>query len=210
MNTKNITIGVLVAVALVFGFLAFKAPTVIGIPTSVTVDGSSLGASKAPVVNVPAPIVNVAAPKVSVNVPDQKLGALTGPDVPYPYLCVGSVCTYSSRMAMRTATTTLCSLQAPTATSTLVFAGFQITQGTSTGATIDIGTSTNAFSTTTNLVTAKSIASGALGYAYWTPTGGSVDDAVMSPNTWVNVKTATAGLSGYTYGGTCEAQFRVF
>lgn len=137
-----------------------------------------------------------------------RLGAVSGPDLYSPYWNVNGVRQWFVRQPMNRATTTLCSMRAPTsATSTLNFASFQIVTGTSTSATIDIGTSTSAFATTTNLVAAKSIASGAQGYAYWSPVGGSVDDAKMAPGEYVNVKTAGAGLSGYTYGGFCQAVF---
>lgn len=137
-----------------------------------------------------------------------KLGSVTGPDLYSPYWNVNGVRTWFVRQPMNRATTTLCTMRAPiSATSTLNFASFKIVTGTSTAATIDIGTSTSAFATTTNLVAAKSISSGAQGYAYWRPVGGSVDDAKMAPGEYVNVKTAGAGLSGYTYGGFCQATF---
>lgn len=213
MDTKKVTIGVFVATTLVFGVLAFKTPTVVTVP-EVTQLGSS-----APVINVPAPVVNVEAAKVvvpapivNVNVPkqEQKFGSLTGPDINYPYLSVNGVIKYYTSQPFSAATTTPCSIQAPASTSTLQFVSWQITTGTSTAATIDLGTSTTRYATTTNLVAAKSVASGAQGYAYWSPAGGSVDDAKMSPNEWVNVKTAGAGLSGYTYTGTCKAVFQLF
>lgn len=212
MDTKKVTIGVFVATTLVFGVLAFKTPTVVTVP-EVTQLGSS-----APVINVPAPVVNVEAakvtvpaPVVNVNVPRQeaKLGSLTSPDITSPYLSVNGVVKYYSSLPFSAATTTPCSLQGPAATSTLQFAGWQITVGTSTAATIDLGTSTTRYATTTNLVAAKSIASGAQGYAYWSPVGGSVNDAIIAPSEWVVVKTAGAGLSGYTYSGTCSAVFQV-
>jgi len=214
MDTKKVTIGVFVATTLVFGVLAFKTPTVVTVP-EVTQLGSS-----APVVNVPAPVVNVEAAKVvvpapivNVNVPQStpaKLGALTGPDIFSPYLAVNGVTKFYASGTFTAATTTPCSLQAPASTSTLLFAGWQITVGTSTAATIDLGTSTTRYATTTNKVAAKSVAANAQGYAVWTPAGAGVDDNIMAPNTWVNVKTAGAGLSGYTYTGTCEAVFQTF
>lgn len=137
-----------------------------------------------------------------------KLGAVSGPDLFSPYWNVNGVRQWFIRQPMNKATTTLCAMRAPTsATSTLQSTSFQIVVGTSSAATIDIGTSTTAFSTTTNLVAARSVASGAQGYAYWSPVGGSVDDAKMSPGEYVVVKTAGAGSSGYTYTGFCQAVF---
>ena len=220
MDTKKITIGVLVVAVAVFAFLAFKSPTAIKVPTTITFDATQFGAAKAPVVNVPSPVVNVAAPNVTVrpNITVEgnsspsapTLGALASPDLPYPYFSFGGVRRFAARSAMRAATTTLCAIQAPTATSTIVSAAWRITTGTSTAATIDMGTSTTAYATTTNLVSATSVASGAQGSAYWSPTGGAVDDAKMAPSEWVVFKTAGAGLGGYTYTGTCQAVFEVF
>lgn len=140
-----------------------------------------------------------------------KLGSVSGPDLYSPYWNVNGVRQWYVKQPMRSATTTICSMRAPTnATSTLHFASFQIVVGTSTAASIDIGTSTAGFATTTNLVAAKSIASGAQGYSYWSPAGGTVNDAKMAPGEYVVVKTAGAGLSGYTYGGSCQAIFIEF
>lgn len=137
-----------------------------------------------------------------------KLGAVSGPDLYSPYWNVNGVREWYVKQPMRSATTTLCSMRAPvSATSTLKFASWQITVGTSTSATIDIGTSTAGFATTTNLVAAKSVAANAQGYSYWSPAGSSVDDAKMAPGEYVVVKTAGAGLSGYTYGGSCQAVY---
>lgn len=144
---------------------------------------------------------------VQNTVHEVKTGAISSPDLDSSYFSYGGVRRFGLRQQMQVATTTLCAIQAPAATSTLEFASFSITTGTGTAATIDIGTSTTAFGTTTNLVSAVSISSGALGQQFWSPVGGSVNDNTMAPNTYVVVKTAGAGLSGYTYGGTCQASF---
>lgn len=144
---------------------------------------------------------------VQNTVHEVKAGAISSPDFDSSYFSYGGVRRFGLRQQMQVATTTLCAIQAPAATSSLEFTSFSITTGTSTAATIDIGTSTTAFATTTNLVAAVSISSGALGQQVWTPAGGSVNDLTMAPNTYVIVKTAGPGLGGYTYGGTCQASF---
>lgn len=137
----------------------------------------------------------------------QPLGALAGPDIPSPYLRWGDVLVYQAHRSMVAATTTLCALQSPAATSTLAWAGWSITTGTSTAATIDIGSGATAYATTTNYVSATSVSSGAQGAASWgQPTGTT---GILAPNTYVLVKTAGAGLGGYTYAGTCGATFVV-
>ena len=43
------------------------------------------------------------------------LGALSGPDIPYPYLSVGGGPVYQGKVAFSTGTTTVCSIQGPAA-----------------------------------------------------------------------------------------------
>jgi len=147
-------------------------------------------------------------PSVVTQVEKQVYGGVN-PDIPSPYISFGNLPFYAAHPAMVTATTSLCSMQSPSSTSTLESVSWQVTVGTGTAATIDIGTSTNAFSTTTNLVAATSLGANATGNAIWSSGGATAQDAIMAPSTWVNVKTAGAGLGGYTYGGTCTAVFKV-
>lgn len=162
------------------------------------------------VVSVVSLYVSFSAPTKVVEVQRPQLGSVTGPDVYFPYVGHNNSRVWVVRQPMNTATTTLCSMKAPSATSTLHWTGFSITTATATAATIDIGTSTSAYATTTNLVAARSIAANGLGNASWSPVGGSVNDSTVSPGVYVNVKTAGAGLGGYTYGGTCTAIFQEF
>ena len=138
--------------------------------------------------------------------PAPSYGALAGPDISSPYLSWGGVADYKASASMRTATTTLCAIQSPSATSSLVMASWKISAGTTTAATIDLATSTSRFATTTNLIAGTSVASGAQGSAAWRSSG---SNSVLAPNTYVVVKTAGAGSGGYTYGGQCEGEFQV-
>jgi hypothetical protein len=139
----------------------------------------------------------------------ENLGALAGPDIPSQWLRVGGVLKEYRSQSMVAATTSLCAMLSPAATSTLDYVSWIITTGTSTAANIDIGTSTTAFATTTVLVANTAVASGAQGQAQWSPSGSSANDNVVSPSTYVNIKTGGAGLSGYTFGGKCQAVFTV-
>lgn len=129
------------------------------------------------------------------------------PDIISPYLRWGDMVTYRGVGTMNTATTSICAIQGPAATSTLSFAGWKITTGTTTAATIDIGIGRTAFATSTTLVTGTSVASGATGEAAWSDVTGTT--GIMRPNDWVVIKTAGAGLGGYTYTGNCVAEFHV-
>lgn len=110
------------------------------------------------------------------------------------------------------------------ATSTLVGISVQITTGTGTSATFDIATSTSPWATSSvELAYGVSVASNALYSGAFAPvaqgqaTSSSdlrlsasylTDANRVGPAEYVNVKTATAGSGGYTYGGQCIAIFR--
>lgn len=134
-------------------------------------------------------------------------GALAGPDIPSPWVRWGGVASYRGTQAMQMATTTLCAIQGPSATSTVSFASWFITGPTSTAATIDIGIGSTAYATTSNLVSATAVASGAQGAASWSSLNGT--SGVVGPNQYLIIKTAGAGLGGYTYTGKCNAEFTV-
>lgn len=135
------------------------------------------------------------------------VGSATGPDIPSPYLRWGNVAMYNAGQQMKTATTTLCAIKNPSAaTSTILGIAFQDTVGTSTSALVDVATSTNGFSTTTtsNLLVGQSIASNAQSTFSFDPTSNA---NIIGPNQFLIFKTQGAGVGGYTYTGTCEAQF---
>lgn len=134
-----------------------------------------------------------------------KTGAVVSSELPNNNFSFGEVRSWAYGPRMNVATTTLCAIKSPAATSSLRSASFNIFTGTSTAATIDLATSTTAFATTTNLVSAFSVGSGATGNVSWFPSG---TNSTIAPNTYVIVKTAGAGLGGYTYGGRCSAVFQ--
>lgn len=123
------------------------------------------------------------------------------------FYSIGGIDYASVQQSFTGATTTPCSIQNPwgTATSSLMAYAMQITTGTSTASAFDLATSTTAFATTTNLVAGHSVASGAQTTLSWFPSG--AQNAIVAPTEWVNLKTVGAGLSGYTYTGTCNAVF---
>lgn len=135
-------------------------------------------------------------------------GSLAGPDIASPYLKWGGVATYNTAQFMKTATTTLCSMQNPyAATSSLLSFSMQINTPTSTAAVIDVATSTSAFATTTttNLLTAQSVGSGAKATFTFDPVN---NNNIVGPGQYVLAKTEGAGVGGYTYGGTCQGTWQ--
>lgn len=137
----------------------------------------------------------------------EKPGAVSGPDLSSPYFAVNGLSTFYNHVPMQVGTTTLCAMKSPAATSSVELAGFNISIGTSTAASIDIGYGTTPYATSTNLASAIAIGSGALGGSMFFPTAGN--GSIVGPNTWLVVKTAGVGLGGYTYRGTCDAEFTV-
>lgn len=206
---KNISIGVIAAVALILGFIAFKAPSVISVPTEIKFDASALGSAKAPVVNVPAPIVNVAAPQVSVNVPQQQapqvvsqsLGSVTSPDLPQPNFSVGGLREWSERRPLLTSASTTCSFKLTTASSSmLVRAGASIATS-STGGVFEIGYSPISAYATTTLIAQKTISAGATDFVVSTSStamalGNLNPSGVMQPGGFIVMKYSAGLVAG--------------
>lgn len=126
------------------------------------------------------------------------------------YYTLGGVDYAYVQKSMTAATTTICAIPNPfgTATSSLVSFLGQITTGTTTAANITLATSTLQFATSTSdeLVADRSVASGAQDTLSWLPSVGS-NTNMIAPSDFVLYRTAGAGLSGYTYTGTCSATF---
>lgn len=138
----------------------------------------------------------------------KQFGALSGPDIPSPYLRWGNVIEYRANQAMQTATTTLCAIANPhAATSTILGITAQITTGTSTAGALTFSTSTLQYATSTSdeLIADKTVASGAQISVAWSP---SSNNNVLGPGQFVLISTSGPGLGGYTYAGTCQARFQ--
>jgi hypothetical protein len=142
------------------------------------------------------------------------VGALTGPDIPYGYLCWGGVCEYRTARSISSATTTPCSIQSPNATSTIEFASFNITTATSSVLAMDLATSTNAFASTTVLHSYTAIASAKGVWTFVASTTSTLlaldsEKIVLPPKTWLVWKGAAATTYPYfTVVGGCQAGFR--
>ncbi len=136
-----------------------------------------------------------------------------------------TLCSFPNPAGAATSTTSTGGVinQTGLATSSLVGVSVQITTGTSTDMTFDVSTSTTPWATSSPAfvvgvpVLSGNLYSGSymistLGQATSTNTkltsSMSVDNNLVGPAQFVNVKTAGAGLGGYTYTGQCMAIFR--
>lgn len=112
----------------------------------------------------------------------------------------GHLCSY--KVPMRAATTSLCVIPLPAATSTIVNAFARITVATGTASAITIATSSNWYATSTSktLLTDHVVAANAQDVLSIDPAAGN-----SGPSTYLLFHTAGPGLGGYTYTGDCDA-----
>lgn len=139
------------------------------------------------------------------------LGALAGPDLPYPYIGVGGMREYRSyRTSLIQGSSTVCALQSPAATSTLRYGGITFTLATATIAFLDIAkvsASGVATSSTNKFGTTYQIPASAQGTVVASTTSTTYDaNGVFAPNTFLSFIIQSQGdSSGNVPTGTCEA-----
>lgn len=143
----------------------------------------------------------------------ERLGALAGPDIASPFLKWGGLETWRGSMALNTATTTPCAIQAPSATSTLDFSSLTIQTASSTATTWTVAKATTAFATTTPLRNNISLGSGAQGTMLHiaSTTAVAIDSVdVFGPNEWLVWSVAGTAVADTTkLNGICKASFHV-
>jgi len=207
MKTTLITTGIVAA--LLLGVVNFGKPVTVEVsPTPVNVN---VPEQKAPVVNVQAPEVRV--PATVVNVPKQDaptLGAVSGPDFFGDYFAVNGVRTHYNQRGLNKATTTVCSIKSPNATSSLVAGAIRFSVASTSATFVELARATTPYATTTLIGTAYNIAAGAQATIVASTTGSAAGEAtIFPPNTYFNVKVAwaTAATSASVPSGNCIANF---
>lgn len=131
----------------------------------------------------------------------------TSPDITSPYVNFGGVIHWYSQASFNQASSTLCSLQSPVATSSLVTftADFKSTPSYATAYMVGSGTR-NATTTSIIAVTQISLASSAFGS---TAASSTAMGTIIPPNTFINlnVSTSTGSTVNMTPSGTCSAEW---
>jgi len=131
---------------------------------------------------------------------EPKAGAVSSPDIMSPYFSFGGVRHWAGRTdSLTQATTTVCALQSPSATSTLETAFINFTVSSTTASTVTLAKATTAYATTTSLG-AITLSANAQGIAVASTTGSHI----FSPNTWFVVGMA-GGIGTFSPTGTCQA-----
>ncbi len=171
--------------------------------TKIVIAGLVIAATAAGVVLIARPAAAPAPTQVS---------SATGPDIPSLYLQWGGLTTYNSRPGLLSASTTLCNIQSPSSTSTLVYAALRLDVGSTTAMDIDFGNSTAPDATTTVIGTSTVVPANTQIsiVASTTPTAGA--KTTFGPNTWLVVKAGlntAAAVGTFSSTGFCSAQFIV-
>lgn len=146
-----------------------------------------------------------------------EVGAVSGPDILSPYFSVGGARFWAANQTMQTGTTTVCSIQSPVATSTLVSGTVSLSVSSTTASTVTVARQTQGFSTTTrdfnnSLIRTVSIGANAQGQFQMATTSlTALADAqasqVYAPNSYI-VVTMAGGVGTFSPAGTCTALFQ--
>ena len=140
---------------------------------------------------------------------ETKVGSLTGPIINSNFLTVGGITEYYWSTSLKTATTTICAIKSPAATSTMVFGSLSFTKGTTTAATLTMAQATTAYATTTAIGSQFVLAANNLGTMVASTTNGA-PYIQFAPNTYfvVGLQSSTA-VTNLAETGKCQAIFRV-
>ena len=200
-NLRNIVLAGVALAVIVLGIMVAKTPSLPDMPS---------------------------AEEVAASV-SARLGALTGPDIPYQYLSVGGFRTISRSANFNKASSSVCTFL-PQATSTLSFASLRVSNGTNTALTWGIAKSANIVrdadptATTTGYLPTPSadIATGLQAYivastTMFGPEDGIEDRLSFGPHDALVFKfggkagwTGTgANLTDHGILGECKAEFKV-
>jgi hypothetical protein len=140
-------------------------------------------------------------PKVQNHV-----GSVVGPDSYFEYVANNGLQKYGQTVSLQTATTTVCAIKSPAATSTLVFAGVRFSTSSTTASTVSLAQATTAYATTTNINT-YAVSANAQATIVASTTGSVAGDAtIFAPNTFFVVGMA-GGIGTFSPVGSCSAEF---
>ena len=164
-------------------------------------------------------VVSYTVSTVSVPVENQNgdgpvAGAVASPDINSAYIRYGAgygVRTWATGTGLTQATTTICAILSPAATSTLVSGGVKIDLASSSATTVYIAKATTAYATTTLLGAAIAVGAGAQGFGVASTTGSHV----FAPNTYfvVGLTGGDSGVAnpvGLVPRGSCHAVFEEY
>lgn len=143
---------------------------------------------------------------VQNTVHEVKTGAVVSNDLDGNYFSYGGVRHWGLKADLAQATTTVCAIQAPVGTSTLLSWGISETVSSTTASTITIAKATTAFATTTLLGVQVAVAANAQTMIVGSTTAAqnTAGANVFAPNTWL-VFGQQGGTGTFSPTGQCYA-----
>lgn len=138
------------------------------------------------------------------------LGVNSGPQSDFPSFTVNGLEIFYNRIPLRQATTTVCAIKSPTATSTLIFGSITMTTSTTSASVIDLAKATTPYATTTRLNAKYSLGAGKQATITASTTDSTVAlSAIFAPNTYFVVNMVGGAGKAVSPVGTCVANFLV-
>lgn len=134
----------------------------------------------------------------------QKVGAISSPDIPSPYLSWGGVRSWAGHTDILTNASTSCSFQSPNATSSLDYASITIASTTSNAIIIEMGVANDPNSTTTLIGTKYSLAASTMLTIVASTSNAAGAGILFAPNQYFNIK---LGGVANGVGGNCNVQW---
>ncbi len=168
------------------------------------------------VVSLLALALSIGKPQQIVKTITERVGSVSSPDISSPYFSFGDVRFWAAKDTdLTAATTTVCALQSPVSTSTLISASIRLDVSTTSATIVTMAKSATAFATTTALATWTTDAGeqGTLNATTSSLVSNNPDGfQVFAPNQWIVVgmqgggsTACAAGTCTYSPVGTCEA-----
>ena len=139
-----------------------------------------------------------------------RLGAVSGPDFYSDYFNVNGVKGYYNSKGLVQASTTVCSIKSPSATSTLSLGSITFRLASTSATYVELARATTPYATTTRIGSPYVIAANAQASIVASSTGSVAGDGtIFPPSTYFNVKVswATAATSASVPTGTCQGVF---
>jgi len=139
-----------------------------------------------------------------VSQPEQQLGAISSPDILSPYFSYGGVRHWAgSTDSLAQATTTVCAIQSPAATSTLEFASVKLSVSSSTASIVHIAKASTAYATTT-LLGLAAVSANAQDTVIASTSPAAGEATIFAPNTYLVVG-MQGGVGTFSPTGRCSA-----
>ena len=142
--------------------------------------------------------------------PNEELGAVSGNEFQHNSILINGLEIWGQGKPLNSATTTVCAIQSPNATSTLIHGGLADNTGSTTAFRVTLAKSTDQYSTSTLLGDVVSISANTKFAQVATTTDAQINAAAntFAPNEWFVVSyQPSGGVGTFSPSGSCSAQW---